>query len=240
MLRLETSVHQKESRYGRNTFVSRRPDGVSSALQPPALHAELRLNHPRPSVRPTLHSHLALRQKKYTPAHPTTYFPLTQRLSSRLADYDWRAQEHHFNTTLPQFRTTIPLGDELLRVHFVHQPCRLGDLTPPRTTDVTVIPLLWCHDVPASSFLDVSRVVGALASCVEGFDGVVDKGGVVQVEGGGRRGVAFHVVAPSVPGTGFSDGSGEEGFGAWETAEVFDGLMRRLGYGRYVAFGAGW
>ncbi|OMP85233.1 Juvenile hormone epoxide hydrolase [Diplodia seriata] len=57
---------------------------------------------------------------------------------------------------------------------------------------------------------------------------------------GDGGGIAFHVIAPSVPGTGFSDASDEEGFGARETAEVFDALMKRLEYGRYVAFGAGW
>lgn len=78
----------------------------------------------------------------------------------------------------------------------------------------------------ASSFLDVSGVLDALTS-----------GG-----GGGEdnNNIAFDVVAPSVPGMGFSDASGAEGFGAGETADVFDALMKRLGYGRYVAFGAGW
>lgn len=52
--------------------------------------------------------------------------------------------------------------------------------------------------------------------------------------------VAFHVVAPSIPGTGFSDASTAEAFGVAETADTFDVLMKRLGYERYVVYGAGW
>jgi hypothetical protein len=51
---------------------------------------------------------------------------------------------------------------------------------------------------------------------------------------------AFHVVAPSIPGFGFSDASPAEEFGLKETAEAFDAVMLRLGYGRYVAHGVGW
>lgn len=52
---------------------------------------------------------------------------------------------------------------------------------------------------------------------------------------------AFHVVAPSIPGFGFSDASSSLGFGVRETAGVFDGVMGRLGYGGgYVVHGVGW
>lgn len=51
---------------------------------------------------------------------------------------------------------------------------------------------------------------------------------------------AFHVVAPSIPGFGFSDASTSEGFGLKGTADVFNSLMERLGYNQYVAHGTGW
>lgn len=47
-------------------------------------------------------------------------------------------------------------------------------------------------------------------------------------------------MAPSIPGFGFSDASAMEDFGLKETAEVFDKVMQRLGYERYVAHGVGW
>jgi pimeloyl-ACP methyl ester carboxylesterase len=51
---------------------------------------------------------------------------------------------------------------------------------------------------------------------------------------------AFHVVAPSIPGFGFSDAGTVEEFGLRETAAAFDGVMRRLGYEQYVTHGTGW
>jgi pimeloyl-ACP methyl ester carboxylesterase len=51
---------------------------------------------------------------------------------------------------------------------------------------------------------------------------------------------AFHVVAPSIPGFGFSDASLSDDSGLKETAQLFDQLMLQLGYGRYVAHGVGW
>lgn len=55
-----------------------------------------------------------------------------------------------------------------------------------------------------------------------------------------QRPQSFHVVAPSIPGFGFSDSSADEAFGLEATADLFDALMRRLGYEQYVAHGAGW
>ncbi|KAG8986915.1 hypothetical protein FRB90_003700, partial [Tulasnella sp. 427] len=48
---------------------------------------------------------------------------------------------------------------------------------------------------------------------------------------------AFHVVSPSIPGFGFSQPPSKPGFGIKDTAEVFDKLMRRLGYYHYLAQG---
>ena len=53
-------------------------------------------------------------------------------------------------------------------------------------------------------------------------------------------GPAFHVICPSIPGFGFSDASEDAGFGVHGAAEVFAGLMQRLGYERYVVCGGGW
>lgn len=48
------------------------------------------------------------------------------------------------------------------------------------------------------------------------------------------------MIAPSIPGFGFSDASSVLDFGVRETAGMFDALMGRLGYGAYVAHGVGW
>lgn len=96
-----------------------------------------------------------------------------------------------------------------------------------RSKHSNAIPLLFCHTWP-SSFIEVQRIIDALTDphSLPGF-------------GDGAQ-QAFHVVAPSIPGFGFSDASMSEDFGLHGTAAVFDGLMARLGYDQYVAHGTGW
>ncbi|KAF2113852.1 Alpha/Beta hydrolase protein [Lophiotrema nucula] len=137
--------------------------------------------------------------------------------------YDWRTQEAHFNTSLPQFRTTIQIPStpdtpsHSLRIHFTHK----------RSKHPNAIPLLFCHTWPAS-FVEVQKIIDALT----------DPQSLPSFGAGAQQ--AFHVVAPSIPGFGFSDASSDEGFGVKETAAMFDGVMRRLGYEGYVAHGVGW
>jgi pimeloyl-ACP methyl ester carboxylesterase len=50
----------------------------------------------------------------------------------------------------------------------------------------------------------------------------------------------FHVVAPSLPGYGFSDPTHTRGWDAARTARAFAELMARLGYARYGAQGGDW
>lgn len=57
---------------------------------------------------------------------------------------------------------------------------------------------------------------------------------------GGDAADAFHVVAPSLPGYGFSDKPTRPGTGVQRIAEIFDALMRGLGYDRYFAQGGDW
>lgn len=51
---------------------------------------------------------------------------------------------------------------------------------------------------------------------------------------------SFHVVAPSLPNYGFSQGTSKPGFGLAQYAEVCHKLMQRLGYSRYVTQGGDW
>ncbi|KAL6706185.1 hypothetical protein ACN47E_005920 [Coniothyrium glycines] len=141
-----------------------------------------------------------------------------------LEGYDWRAAETQFNLTLPQYRTTVDAptstnasNAQRLRIHFVHK----------RSKHDNAIPLLLCHTWP-SSFVEVQRIIDAL----------IDPHSLPSFGSGAQQ--AFHVVAPSIPGFGFSDASLAEEFGLHGTAEVFNSLMSRLGYDKYVAHGTGW
>lgn len=144
-----------------------------------------------------------------------------------MEQYDWRAQEVTLNNRLPQFRTTItlpgPNSDDSakrpFRVHFVHKRCQIQN---------GAIPLLFCHGWPGS-FLEVCKIIDALT-----------EPDFLALPPGARLPLAFHVVVPSIPGFGFSDACNDYGFGLEETAEVFDALMKQLGYNQYVAHGSEW
>ncbi len=57
---------------------------------------------------------------------------------------------------------------------------------------------------------------------------------------GGRTTDAFHVIAPSLPGYGFSEPTRTPGWDTWRIARAFAELMDRLGYARYGAQGGDW
>jgi pimeloyl-ACP methyl ester carboxylesterase len=57
---------------------------------------------------------------------------------------------------------------------------------------------------------------------------------------GGRPEDAFHMVAPSLPGHGFSDKPTATGWDVPRIANAWIVLMRRLGYIRWVAQGGDW
>ncbi|KAI9712386.1 MAG: hypothetical protein M1820_001599 [Bogoriella megaspora] len=142
-----------------------------------------------------------------------------------LEEYDWRVQEAAFNHSLPQFRTTVQSeklsslsGEhEAVRIHFAHK----------RSSATRAIPLLFCHGWPPS-FTEVVKVIDSLTDPI------------ATPPRGSQDALGFHVIAPSIPGFGFSDASPDESFGLRSTAEVFDSLMKRLGYAEYVAYGGDW
>jgi pimeloyl-ACP methyl ester carboxylesterase len=53
-------------------------------------------------------------------------------------------------------------------------------------------------------------------------------------------GPAFHIVAPSLPNYGFSEGPKERGFALAQYAETCHKLMLSLGYNEYVTQGGDW
>ena len=108
---------------------------------------------------------------------------------------------------LPQFTTQI----DSQNIHFLHV----------RSPEPDALPLIISHGYPSSvvEFLDV---IGPLTD---------------PVSHGGEAADAFHVVAPSIPGFGFSTPVREVGWEMARSARAFAELMRRLGYERYGAQG---
>jgi pimeloyl-ACP methyl ester carboxylesterase len=110
----------------------------------------------------------------------------------------------------PQF-TTIVDGQ---RIHFIHA----------RSPEPDARPLLITHGWPGTvtEFLDV---IGPLSD---------------PVAHGGDAADAFHVVAPSLPGYGFSGPTTDRGWDIHRSARAYADLMARLGYGRFFAQGGDW
>ena len=97
------------------------------------------------------------------------------------------------------------------QLHFVHQ----------EGVGPSPLPLVLTHGWPGS-FLEFERLIPLLT----------DPGAH-----GGNPADAFHVVAPSLPGYGFSPPPTVEGTGPREIAGLWRGLMQSLGYERFGAQG---
>lgn len=108
------------------------------------------------------------------------------------------------------FRTAID-GQE---IHFIHA----------RSAHPDALPLLIIHGWPGS-VVEFLEVIPRLTD-PEAY--------------GGRASDAFHVIAPSLPGYGFSEPPRTRGWDVQRIAVAFVELMVRLGYPTYVAQGGDW
>lgn len=109
-----------------------------------------------------------------------------------------------------QFTTVI----DGLDLHFVHQRSRHAEARP----------LLLSHGWPGS-IVEFHKVIEPLTD---------------PVAFGGDARDAFHVIAPSLPGYGFSGKPIATGWGVDKIATTFATLMSRLGYDHYLAQGGDW
>jgi epoxide hydrolase len=107
----------------------------------------------------------------------------------------------------PQFTTEI----DGQNIHFLHV----------RSPEPDALPLIITHGYP-SSIVEFMNMISPLTN--------------PRIHGGDPAD-AFHVVAPSLPGFGFSTPLREGGWEASRTAKAWVELRRRLGYERYGAHG---
>jgi pimeloyl-ACP methyl ester carboxylesterase len=110
----------------------------------------------------------------------------------------------------PQFRTEV----DGLGLHFLHL----------RSPHPEALPLVISHGWPGS-IVEFHKVIEPLTD---------------PTAHGGDAADAFHVVAPSLPGFGFSDKPSATGWGVNRIADAFSALMARLGYEHYGAQGGDW
>lgn len=110
----------------------------------------------------------------------------------------------------PQFKTEI----EGVGIHFIH--CK--------SPHENAMPLIISHGWPGS-IVEFHKVIDPLVN---------------PTAHGGKPEDAFHVVAPSLPGFGFSSKPSNPGTSVEKIGEMWGLLMARLGYDRYVAQGGDW
>lgn len=101
-----------------------------------------------------------------------------------------------------------------LDIHFLHV----------RSPHPEAMPLVITHGWPGS----VIEFIGVIEQLAD------------PVKFGGWAEDAFHVVAPSLPGFGFSGKPAETGWGVERIGRAWGQLMARLGYTRWVAQGGDW
>jgi len=98
-----------------------------------------------------------------------------------------------------------------LGIHFLHRRSARADATP----------LILTHGWP-----------GSIAEFIDVVDELADPKDADTA--------AFHVVAPSLPGFGYSDKPATTGWGIEKIAAAWVELMGRLGYSKFVAHGGDW
>ena len=108
----------------------------------------------------------------------------------------------------PQFLTKID-GQP---IHFIHV----------KSTEPTATPLLLNHGYPGS-IIEILPLIDRLTN---------------PVAHGGKAEEAFHIVAPSLPGFGFSGPVQETGWDIARTAKAYAQLMQELGYDKYGVQGS--
>ncbi len=109
-----------------------------------------------------------------------------------------------------QFKTEI----DGLDIHFIHQLSENPD----------AIPLMMVHGWPGS-VAEFAKIIGPLTN---------------PESHGGSQADSFHLIAPSLPGFGFSEKPKQPGYSPEKFAHILATLMQRLGYEQYAIAGGDW
>ncbi|KAF7897871.1 uncharacterized protein EAF01_008837 [Botrytis porri] len=134
-----------------------------------------------------------------------------KRLTKAWEKWDWRVAEKDLNRKLEGAQFTTGVEVDGFGELDVHFVWQKSEV-------VGAVPLLFVHGWPGS-FLEVVQLLPLL-----------------QQPGG----PAFHIVAPSLPNYGFSEGVKKRGFAVAQYAETCHKLMLQLGYDEYVTQGGDW
>ncbi|XP_060534774.1 juvenile hormone epoxide hydrolase 1-like [Cylas formicarius] len=120
------------------------------------------------------------------------------------------SERQKFLNQFPQYTTSI----QGLKIHYIH-------VKPKAVQGARVVPLLLLHGWPGS-VREFYEIIPLLTTPQKG------------------RKVVFEIIAPSLPGYGFSEGTSKPGLGTPEMAVIFKNLMKRLGFQKYYIQGGDW
>jgi hypothetical protein len=131
-------------------------------------------------------------------------------------EYDWFAQQDIFNEKFDHFAINVPETEawpHKVPLHYIHE----------RAEDEDALPLLLLHGWPSTSW-EWEKVIHPLVSP------------------SGSSSSGYHVVAPDLPGFGFSPAPRHANFDPVTMASVMDAFMAELGYDRYgvISTDLGW
>ncbi|RZC42038.1 juvenile hormone epoxide hydrolase-like protein, partial [Asbolus verrucosus] len=141
-------------------------------------------------------------------------YGINTKLLNNIVDY-WRTkynwrEREKFLNQFPQYTVSV----QGLRLHYLH-------VKPKTQQGFQVLPLLLLHGWPGS-VREFYEIIPYLTTPTPG------------------RNFVFEVIAPSLPGYGFSEAAVRPGLGAVEMAVVFKNFMKRLGYEQYYLQGGDW
>ncbi|KAJ3662799.1 hypothetical protein Zmor_007126 [Zophobas morio] len=141
-------------------------------------------------------------------------YGLNTNLLNKIVDF-WRTEynwkeRETFLNKFPQFVVSV----QGLRLHYIH-------VKPANPEGRKVLPLLLLHGWPGS-IREFYEIIPLLTTPRPGCNFV------------------FEVIAPSLPGYGFSEAAVRPGLGAVQAAVLFKNLMKRLGFAKYYIQGGDW
>jgi hypothetical protein len=137
-----------------------------------------------------------------------------KRLVARWKEgYDWRQFEMAINEEMPMFTRDIEVSGEhgILNIHYVHK----------KSSRENAIPLLFCHGCKYCFFWGSFHVVYNIHS-LPGPGSFIEVRKILPllIASDDPSVPSFHVIAPSLPGFGFSEAPRKQAFGIERYAEV--------------------
>ncbi|KOC61382.1 Juvenile hormone epoxide hydrolase 1, partial [Habropoda laboriosa] len=161
---------------------------------------------------------------KYRLAHRRTYvepledaawtYGISTKYLNTVLDY-WRdkynwSERQALLNKYPQYKTNI----QGLDIHYYH-------VKPPKDKNFKVLPLLLLHGWPGS-VVEFQKIIPMLTKPWP------------------NKNFVFEVIAPSLPGYGFSEGAVRQGLTTSQIGIIFRNLMQRLGFEKFYVQGGDW